>query len=326
MYYDVFYILMCFLLLYGVSALILYAIMQFCVNAKDNKDKTGNFIVKIVAIAWIYIRFKGGTYKGLWHNVSCFIEIYQNKTVLLLSALGIVALEAGIIAIWNADRRKKTFIYRYALARRIFLSLQLISTSLAVIHLLFMSFNMVSVNKSIWYIELGANLVFLLCYVFVSSFNITIGNDKKYVCVNNGLSQVLLVSDEHHPYTFSKNSEDSYVISSGDESGTLFALDEDQISKLEEMFNGRINYSKEQKVQLIGKRGKLQMVIKLILKSLVELGLALLCWKMGNNIFSIIIVVASIAETVFICLMMKKRKEQGDSERKCDKADEKKSI
>ncbi len=114
--------------------------------------------------------------------------------------------------------------------------IQMLSVIVLVIHLFLKGIGIIDIGTVVWRIELVINLFVLISFVIISSFNLTVSSDKEYMCVNNGLTQVLLVMDDSHPLKFKKNDDNSYYISNGEDSADTFVLNTEHLVTLQKYF------------------------------------------------------------------------------------------
>ncbi|MCR5770573.1 MAG: hypothetical protein K6G87_04970 [Butyrivibrio sp.] len=112
----------------------------------------------------------------------------------------------------------------------------MLSVIVLVIHLFLKGIGIIDIGTVVWRIELVINLFVLISFVIISSFNLTVSSDKEYMCVNNGLTQVLLVMDDSHPLKFKKNDDNSYYISNGEDSADTFVLNTEHLVTLQKYF------------------------------------------------------------------------------------------
>lgn len=119
--------------------------------------------------------------------------------------------------------------------------IQMLSVIVLVIHLFLKGIGIIDIGTVVWRIELVINLFVLISFVIISSFNLTVSSDREYMCINNGLTQVLLVMDDSHPLKFKKNDDNSYYISNGEDSADTFVLNKEHLLTLQKYFQEELS-------------------------------------------------------------------------------------
>jgi hypothetical protein len=140
-----------------------------------------------------------------------------------------------------SDNEKKIYIFRFDLIKQILKIIQMLSVIVLVIHLFLKGIGIIDIGTVVWRIELVINLFVLISFVIISSFNLTVSSDREYMCVNNGLTQVLLVIDDSHPLKFKKNDDNSYYISNGEDSADTFVLNKEHLLTLQKYFQEELS-------------------------------------------------------------------------------------
>ncbi|WP_192575516.1 hypothetical protein [Butyrivibrio fibrisolvens] len=140
-----------------------------------------------------------------------------------------------------SDNEKKIYIFRFDLIKQILKIIQMLSVIVLVIHLFLKGIGIIDIGTVVWRIELVINLFVLISFVIISSFNLTVSSDREYMCVNNGLTQVLLVMDDSHPLKFKKNDDNSYYISNGEDSADTFVLNKEHLLTLQKYFQEELS-------------------------------------------------------------------------------------
>ncbi|WP_143057273.1 hypothetical protein [Butyrivibrio sp. TB] len=139
-----------------------------------------------------------------------------------------------------SDNEKKIYIFRFDLIKQILKIIQMLSVIVLVIHLFLKGIGIIDIGTVVWRIELIINLFVLISFVIISSFNLTVSSDREYMCVNNGLTQVLLVMDDSHQLKFKKNEDGSYYVSNGEDGADTFVLSINQFEKLQKYMGGEL--------------------------------------------------------------------------------------
>ncbi|WP_248404851.1 hypothetical protein [Butyrivibrio fibrisolvens] len=140
-----------------------------------------------------------------------------------------------------SDNEKKIYIFRFDLIKQILKIIQMLSVIVLVIHLFLKGIGIIDIGTVVWRIELVINLFVLISFVIISSFNLTVSSDREYMCINNGLTQVLLVMDDSHPLKFKKNDDNSYYISNGEDSADTFVLNKEHLLTLQKYFQEELS-------------------------------------------------------------------------------------
>ncbi len=235
------YIIIHFMILYFSLAVNLYCITQYIIGKKLDVERESNFIAKLISIPILYISIRYGVYKYAFLFLSCILERYQSKRIFIICSLGILFLECFSYLGFMSDNEKKIYIFRFDLIKQILKIIQMLSVIVLVIHLFLKGIGIIDIGTVVWRIELVINLFVLISFVIISSFNLTVSSDREYMCVNNGLTQVLLVIDDSHPLKFKKNDDNSYYISNGEDSADTFVLNKEHLLTLQKYFQEELS-------------------------------------------------------------------------------------
>jgi len=230
------YIIIHFMILYFSLAVNLYCITQYIIGKNFDVERKSNFIAKLISIPILYISIRYGIYKYAFLFLSSILERYQSKRIFIICSLGILFLECFSYLAFMSDNEKKIYIFRFDLIMHILKKIQILAVVVLVMHLALKGLSIIDFGTVAWHIELVINLCVLVSFVIVSSFNLTLSSKREYVCVNNGLTQALLVIDDSHPLKFKKNDDNSFFISNGEDSADTFVLNTEHLVTLQKYF------------------------------------------------------------------------------------------
>lgn len=230
------YIFIHFVILYFSLAVNLYCITQYFIGKRLDVEKKSNFVAKIITIPILYVSIRYGIYKYAFLFLSCILERYQNKMIFIICGLEILFLECFSYFAFMSDNDEKKYIFRFDLIMHKLKKIQILAVVVLVMHLALKGLSIIDFGTVAWHIELVINLCVLVSFVIVSSFNLTLSSKREYVCVNNGLTQALLVIDDSHPLKFKKNDDNSFFISNGEDSADTFVLNTEHLVTLQKYF------------------------------------------------------------------------------------------